>query len=155
MNLTPEQMETVMKVRRVDAKATAFMRDVLDEHGFPTREMVGEDGARASWLLIQHADAAPDLQARALEMMAPLVEAGQVAPSEYALLIDRVRVARASFSRSSGPSSSRTRRASSVRSQSRTRRPSTNGAPESVSRRCPIMSRPRTRVRPTGQRRAA
>jgi tetratricopeptide (TPR) repeat protein len=80
------------KMRRVDAANTAWMKKVLDEHGWPGRSMVGEDGAMAAWLLVQHADADPQFQARGLELMKKAWEKQQVRAQDLAYLTDRVLV---------------------------------------------------------------
>jgi hypothetical protein len=72
-----------------DARHTARMRQVLSEHGWPTPALVGADGAAAAWLLVQHADAAPDFQLEALALMQPLLSTGQVKRESYAYLWDR------------------------------------------------------------------
>lgn len=72
-----------------DASHTARMRQVLSEHGWPTPPLVGTDGAEAAWLLVQHADAAPDFQLAALALMEPLLSSGQVRRESYAYLWDR------------------------------------------------------------------
>jgi len=92
-NPTPEQIQAVMRVRAVDAETLPFIKGVIEEHGFPTFDMVGRDGAEAAWLLVQHADEDIEFQARALELMAPLVEHGQADPSDFAHLTDRVLLA--------------------------------------------------------------
>lgn len=72
-----------------DAKHTERMRQILSAHGWPTTDLVGVDGAAAAWLLVQHADAAPDLQLKALVLMEPLLSSGQVKRQSYAYLWDR------------------------------------------------------------------
>jgi hypothetical protein len=72
-----------------DASHTVRMRKVLAEHGWPTSDLVGADGAAAAWLLVQHADAAPDFQLAALALMEPLLASGQVKRGNYAYLWDR------------------------------------------------------------------
>lgn len=79
--------------RRVDADNTTFMKSVITEHGWPGHELVAEDGARAAWLLVQHADQDPQFQAACLELLRAAVAAGQARPAELAYLTDRVRVA--------------------------------------------------------------
>ena len=86
-----EDKPIMAAVGEIDAESTAYLRTVIAQHGWPTFEMVGEDGASAAWILAQHADRAPDLQARVLELMEPLVDAGQAHGHEFALLTDRVR----------------------------------------------------------------
>ena len=77
---------------QVDAANSSRMEEVLDECGWPGFRLVGRDGASAAWLLIQHADLRPELQARGLVLMATAVEAGDADSSEWAYLVDRVRV---------------------------------------------------------------
>ncbi|MEM6570824.1 MAG: DUF6624 domain-containing protein [Planctomycetota bacterium] len=92
--LSGEQAEVMRAVRDIDAESTAFLRDVIATSGWPTIDRVGRDASHAAWLLAQHADAAPDLQAEVLALMEPLVASEQVDPTEFAYLTDRVRVAR-------------------------------------------------------------
>ena len=89
-----ERRELALEVMQIDREATAYLKGVVDEHGWPTRTMVGVDGASAAWILAQHADRDPEFQARALELMRPLVAQGEAAPDEFALRTDRVLLAR-------------------------------------------------------------
>ena len=73
---------------------TARIRALVEEHGWPGRSLVGDDGASAAWLLVQHADDDPEFQARALILMQAAVASGEADGSELAFLVDRVRVAR-------------------------------------------------------------
>jgi len=75
----------------VDARHTARMKEILVVHGWPTVSLVGEDGARSAWLLVQHADADPAFQRLCLEKMKS-VAAGDVSPIDVAYLTDRVLV---------------------------------------------------------------
>lgn len=81
------------KVEEVDNKDTARLRDILAKDGWPTRSMVGEDGAHAAWLLVQHADKDVAFQKQVLAMMKPLADKGEVGMVDYAYLEDRVAVA--------------------------------------------------------------
>jgi hypothetical protein len=77
----------------VDAENTARMREILDEHGWPGWSLVGEDGAEASWVLVQHADFDLDLQKRGLELLTAAVAVGDASRGDLAYLTDRVLVA--------------------------------------------------------------
>lgn len=88
---TPEELSAAWA--DVDASNALRMREILDEHGWPGWSLVGEDGALAAWVLIQHADFNLDLQRRGLEMLTAAVEAGDASPGDLAYLVDRVRVA--------------------------------------------------------------
>lgn len=81
------------ELQALDADNAAWLRQVLDEHGWPASPLVGHDGAKAAWLLVQHADGDPALQRRALDMMQPAFERGQVDRGDVALLTDRVLLA--------------------------------------------------------------
>ncbi|MGB8402049.1 DUF6624 domain-containing protein, partial [Bradyrhizobium sp.] len=38
------------------------LRAIVAEHGWPGTAMVGEDGAQAAWLVLQHSISEPDMQ---------------------------------------------------------------------------------------------
>lgn len=73
-----------------DHANTAWLKGVVAEHGWPKISEVGEGGSFAAWLLIQHADADPLFQLRALRLMEPLVARGEVTKQNYAYLYDRI-----------------------------------------------------------------
>jgi Family of unknown function (DUF6624) len=68
------------------------MRQIITVHGWPGNAAVGEDGAHAAWLLVQHADL--DLQEQALVLLGDAVRRGDASPSNLAYLTDRVRMFR-------------------------------------------------------------
>ena len=77
-------METVHR------RNAARLREILDERGaWPGRDLVGEDGAGAAWLIVQHAISDPPLQRRSLGL---LEAAEDVDPVHVAMLDDRIRV---------------------------------------------------------------
>ena len=58
--------------------------------GWPKRSHVGESAAKKAWLLVQHADARPAFQLRALRPIEPLMRAGEADRRNYASPYDRV-----------------------------------------------------------------
>jgi len=76
----------------VDARNTARMHEIVEEYGWPTKSMVGGDGTRSAWLLVQHADMDVAFQRKCLALMRPRLADGQVSPADVAYLTDRVRV---------------------------------------------------------------
>ncbi|HSJ51878.1 MAG TPA: DUF6624 domain-containing protein [Actinomycetota bacterium] len=64
----------------------------MEEHGWPSFELVGEDGATAAWLIAQHADHDVEFQQEMLALMREALAAGQADPTEVAYLEDRVAV---------------------------------------------------------------
>jgi hypothetical protein len=70
-----------------------WLQQLVAEHGWLGASMVGTDGARAAWLLAQHADRDPAFQRECLGLLAAAVEAGEATRSELAYLTDRVLLA--------------------------------------------------------------
>jgi hypothetical protein len=75
-----------------DVVRSMRLAEILDEHGWPTYDLVGEDGEDAAWTIAQHADHDPELQQRALELLRAAVAEGQASPGNLAYLTDRVAV---------------------------------------------------------------
>lgn len=73
-----------------DEERTARLVEIMDEHGWPGVDLVGDDGATAAWVIAQHSDLDVDVQERALELMREAVAAGQADATELAYLEDRV-----------------------------------------------------------------
>ncbi|HEY7611897.1 MAG TPA: DUF6624 domain-containing protein [Gemmatimonadales bacterium] len=64
---------------------------ILAERGWPGEPQVGEAGAKAAWLIVQHAIAQPAFQRRALEALRAAEQRGEVPPVQSAMLEDRIR----------------------------------------------------------------
>jgi hypothetical protein len=73
-----------------DDANTQWLKGVVAERGWPKISDVGEHASMNAWLLVQHADADPVFQVRALRLMEPLVAQGEVSKQNYAYLYDRV-----------------------------------------------------------------
>lgn len=80
------------KLTAIDRKNTARMKEIVNKHGWPGKSLVGEDGAHAAWLLIQHADQDREFQKRCLELMKKAVKKDDASAADLAYLTDRVRV---------------------------------------------------------------
>jgi hypothetical protein len=81
------------KMQEIDARNTAWMKGVVDKHGWPGKSLVGTDAAQKAWLLVQHADKDPEFQKRCLKLLAEAVKKGEAGAEHLAYLTDRVRVA--------------------------------------------------------------
>lgn len=81
------------RIRIVDHANTARMKDVIAKRGWLTSAKVGQDGAAAAWLLVQHADDDPAFQQRCLKLIEALPQ-DEVPGESRALLTDRVLLAR-------------------------------------------------------------
>ncbi|WP_254574419.1 DUF6624 domain-containing protein [Stenotrophomonas acidaminiphila] len=85
--------ELQAKIAEADRENTRKIKQVFDEVGFPTREMVGIDGVSTALLLVQHADEDPEFQKRALTLAEPLMKTRGMSRRQYAMLTDRVALA--------------------------------------------------------------
>jgi hypothetical protein len=81
------------RVREVDRKTTARLKEVIAMQGWPGKTLVGEDAAHAAWLLVQHADADGAFQRQCLALIEVAAQAGEATMADYAYLYDRVAVA--------------------------------------------------------------
>lgn len=77
-----------------DRTNTARMREIVNEYGWPTYDLVGKGPSNNAWLIVQHADRNPLFQAKCLPLLKEAVDNGQANPSNYAYLYDRVQVSK-------------------------------------------------------------
>ena len=77
------------KMMKVDRENTAWLKTQVEQHGWLGKTLVGVDGARNAWLLVQHADQQPEFQKHCLELMNKMPE-GEVSKKNVAYLTDRV-----------------------------------------------------------------
>ena len=77
-------------VQALDRENTAWLRAVVEAKGWPDSTLVGIDGAKAAWLLVQHADHDAAFQSHALALMELALAKGTVERADVALLTDRV-----------------------------------------------------------------
>ena len=86
-----EQQELWARIGRMDARHTQRLKEIVDDHGWPGRSLVGRRGSAAAWLLVQHATDDPAFMRRALRLMR---DAGrrEVDPHDVAYLSDRLEV---------------------------------------------------------------
>jgi hypothetical protein len=78
---------------QVDAENLPWLKQVIAEIGWPGRSVVGEDGAKAAWLLAQHADRDPGFQRQCLDLLTVAADQGEATRAEVTYLTDRVLLA--------------------------------------------------------------
>jgi hypothetical protein len=78
------------RMTEIDAANTERMKAIVQQHGWPSRKLVGSDGAHAAFLLVQHAD--PAFQKEMLPLVEKAYKSGSLSGQSYALLLDRVLV---------------------------------------------------------------
>lgn len=74
----------------VHLKNAARLEEMLAEDGCLGKSLVGEDGAEAAWLIVQHAISRPDLQRRFLPILKEQSERGENPTWQAAYLEDRI-----------------------------------------------------------------
>jgi len=77
----------------VKEKNAAWLKTVIATKGWPLASRVGRDGAKAVWVLVQHADHDPVFQAEAVSLMEKAARNGEADAADLALLTDRVLLA--------------------------------------------------------------
>lgn len=75
-----------------DRRRAERLAEIVDEHGWPTFDLVGVEASTAAWVIAQHADFDVEYQREMLELMTAAVEDGGADTSELAYLQDRVAV---------------------------------------------------------------
>jgi len=81
-------------ILEVDARHLQRMKEIVAQHGWPGKSLVGEDGSHAAWLLVQHATQDPEFMNECRGLMERAMKRGEASPKDYAYLVDRVRLQR-------------------------------------------------------------
>jgi len=68
------------------------LKQIFDKHGFVGFDLAGEEGSQNFWLMVQHSDHTPEFQNEVLSKMRIEVEKQNAKPSNYGLLVDRVKL---------------------------------------------------------------
>ena len=76
----------------VHGKNADRLTAIVDEFGWPVKSLVGNEGAEAAWLILQHAIGRPELFRRCLPFLRDAARAGDVPAAHVACLEDRIAV---------------------------------------------------------------
>ena len=79
------------RLRESRSKAPDHLCEILKEFGWPTKKLVGEDGAAAAFLLLRNTSN-PTTQAALLPVIIAATSAGEIRLSDFAFYIDRLRL---------------------------------------------------------------
>lgn len=80
------------EMEAVHNENAALLERAFDALGWTGRSKLGDDGAAAAFLILQHAISRPDLQRRGLALMLEAIPAGDANPIDAAYLSDRIAV---------------------------------------------------------------
>src|SRR5688572_10402283 len=76
-------------VQRIDKENTEELRAIVKRFGWPGRSLVGQRGANAAWMVVQHADHDRAFQKHCLKLIEAAPD-GEVSKEDVAFLTDRV-----------------------------------------------------------------
>jgi hypothetical protein len=79
------------RMEAVHRRNATALTAIIEEHSWPGRSLVGDDGTHAAWLVLQHAIGNPPLQRRGLELLRRAVQQGEIPLRQVAYLEDRIR----------------------------------------------------------------
>lgn len=79
------------EMQQVHADNAERLNELITDHGWPDAGLVGESGAKAAWLVAQHAICTPALQRRFLAALSQAVVDGRAPAWQLAMLSDRIR----------------------------------------------------------------
>ena len=79
------------RMQAVHRRNAARLAEIIEQYGWPGRGLVGDDAARAAWMIVQHAISEPDLQRRVLVLIKEAAASGEAPLWQAAMLEDRIR----------------------------------------------------------------
>ncbi len=79
------------KMAEVHRRHAQKLETMIEQYGWLGKSLVGEEGANAAWLILQHAIGHPELQRRCLPILQESVEHNEAEPAHAAYLEDRIR----------------------------------------------------------------
>jgi uncharacterized protein DUF6624 len=78
------------RLAEVHQRNAQELESIIEECGWPGKSLVGDDGAKAAWLILQHAIGNPSLQRKCLPLLQQAIARGEVEPAHAAYLEDRI-----------------------------------------------------------------
>ena len=84
-----EQTKCIVEIaEKIDTPHTQRLAQIVAQHGFPSRSIVGETGQRAFMVMLQHVTDEP-LREKLVEPIKLAFERKEIEPQDYANFIDR------------------------------------------------------------------
>ncbi len=80
------------KMERIHLENAARLERLIEDNGgvWLGKTLVGDDGAEAAWLIVQHAISLPDISRRCLKLIEQAVAANEAETYHFAYLYDRI-----------------------------------------------------------------
>lgn len=80
------------RMEAVHKENAARLETIIGQYGWPGIALVGEEGAWAAWLIVQHAIGNPSFMRQCLSLLKQAASRGDVIPWQAAILEDRIRM---------------------------------------------------------------
>ena len=80
------------RMAEVHRKNGERLAEIINAYGWAGKSLVGEDGAEAAWIIVQHSIANPALQRQCLMLIGEAAKQGEAPAWQFAYLADRIRV---------------------------------------------------------------
>jgi uncharacterized protein DUF6624 len=80
------------RMEQVHLQNAGRLKQIIAEHGWPGKSLVGDDGTEAAWLILQHAISDPPFQRHSLELLRAAEQCGEIPFWFIACLEDRIRI---------------------------------------------------------------
>lgn len=80
----------VPRIEALHIKNADRLRKLIAQHGWPNEGVAGDEGAKAAWLIAQHAIGEPEFQRQALHLLNACAADGRVPAWHAAYLEDRI-----------------------------------------------------------------
>jgi hypothetical protein len=68
------------------------LKKIVEEHGFPSFELVSQTSSHNFWMMVQHSDFDVKFQKKVLKLMLKEVKKQNASAQDYAYLVDRVKI---------------------------------------------------------------
>ena len=78
------------RMAAVHAQNARKLDAIIERHGWPGRSLVGDDGAEAAWLVLQHAIGHPALLRKCVPLLRESAKLREIEPHHVAYLEDRI-----------------------------------------------------------------
>jgi hypothetical protein len=91
LGMKPTSKDLAIELPSVDQRNTKRMKEIIKQHGWPGKSLVG-DAVDAAWILVQHADRDVDFQKSCLPLITEAAVKGESYWSHVAYLTDRTLV---------------------------------------------------------------
>jgi hypothetical protein len=87
--LAKRAYEIAVRMGKVDKANRMWLKEAISRRGWPGKSLVGADGAKAAWLIVQHADPDVAFQRQCLDLVLKLPRS-EIDAEHLAYLTDRV-----------------------------------------------------------------